>query len=47
MVGVTQRSKSDRALRLVTDWCNGGSLQTLLNDAFGGDEMEVCTKRNT
>ncbi|CAM9742728.1 unnamed protein product [Ectocarpus sp. 12 AP-2014] len=43
MVGVTQRSKSDRALRLVTDWCNGGSLQTLLNDAFGGDEMEVIT----
>ncbi|CAM9107401.1 unnamed protein product [Ectocarpus fasciculatus] len=43
MVGVTQRSKSDRALRLVTDWCNGGSLQSLLNDAFGGDEMEVIT----
>lgn len=41
MVGVTQRSRSDRALRLVTDWCNGGSLQSLLNDAFGGDEMEV------
>ena len=44
MVGVTQRSRADRALRLVTDWCNGGSLQELLNDAFGGDEMEVRKK---
>jgi len=43
MVGVTQRSRADRALRLVTDWCDGGSLQELLNDAFGGDEMEVRT----
>ena len=45
MVGVTQRSRADRALRLVTDWCNGGSLQELLNDAFGGDEMEVRSRR--
>lgn len=41
MVGVTQRSRADRALRLVTDWCSGGSLQELLNDAFGGDEARV------
>eukprot|EP00903_Cladosiphon_okamuranus_P006449 g6309.t1 len=43
MVGVTQRSRNDKALRLVTDWCNGGSLQELLNDAFGGDDEREIT----
>ena len=41
MVGVTQRSKSDRALRLVTDWCNGGSrdwaVAVPLTDIASGD----------
>eukprot|EP00903_Cladosiphon_okamuranus_P006447 g6307.t1 len=43
MVGVTQRSRNDKALRLVTDWFSGGSLQELLNDAFGGDDEKEIT----
>lgn len=38
MMGVTERNSTDRSLRLVTEWCYGGTLKTVIDDAFGGED---------
>lgn len=38
MLGVTDRGKEDRSLSLITEWCAGGDLSSVIQGAFGGDE---------